>query len=142
MIFYECKGGKRQTENNLLECMNKIKIGYGLLSLLSLVTGMVIYLLFRDLDNVVFFTWILKPSSFETTLAPLESSIFTDILKYNLPDMLWFVSAILFFRYIWFFNVKVQTVYIMSTSKNLIERLDFRVKYYINVRNMLSILSF
>ena len=93
--------------------MSKIRIVYGLSSLLSLILGMVIYLLFRDFSNMLLFSWIQKTEFLETTLTPLKSSIFNDIVRYNLPDVLWFVSAILFFRFIWFNKIKVQKIYIM-----------------------------
>ena len=93
--------------------MNKIRTVYGLLSLSTLTIGMVIYLLFRDLNNMVLFSWVPKPEILETTLIPLHSSIVTDIFRFNLPDMLWFVSAILFFRFIWFYKSNVQKAYIL-----------------------------
>ena len=79
-----------------------IRFFYGLLSALTLIAGMVIYLLFRDVNNMVIFSWIPKPQFLKTILVPLQPSIYTDILRYNIPDMLWFVSAILFLRFIWF----------------------------------------
>ena len=94
--------------------MNKVRTVYGLLSLLTLVLGMVIYLLFRVLNNTLLFSWIPKPKFLETTLVPLKTSIITNVLTYNLPDMLWFVSAILFFRFIWFDDFRVQKIYITS----------------------------
>ena len=93
--------------------MKRIRIVYGLLSLSSLILGMIIYLLFRDLDNIILFSLLSKPKFLETTLVPLKSSILTDILRFNLPDMLWFVSAILFFRFIWFYKIKIQMIYIL-----------------------------
>jgi len=92
----------------------KIRLLYGLLSLVTLLAGMVIYLLFRDLHNMILFMWIPKPEFLKTILVPLQPSIFTDFLRYHLPDMLWFVSAILFFRFIWFDNFRVQKIYIIS----------------------------
>ena len=86
---------------------------YGLLSLLTLILGMVIYLLFRDLNNMVIFAWIPKPAFLGTVLIPLEPSMLENVLRYNIPDMLWFVSGILLFRFIWFYKVKIQTVYIV-----------------------------
>jgi len=83
------------------------------LSLSSLIFGMVIYLLFRDLRNMVVFTWIPKPDFPGTILIPLKPSICSDILRYHLPDMLWFMSGILFLRCIWFYKLKEQTVYII-----------------------------
>jgi len=93
--------------------MNKIRAAFGFLSLLTLILGMVIYLLFRDLNNMILFSWIPKQKLFETTLISLKSSIFTNVLRYNFPDMLWFVSAILFIRFVWFYKAKVQRIYIM-----------------------------
>jgi len=92
--------------------MNRIKNVYGLLSLLSFVFGVVIYITFRDLKNILLFTWIPKHGFFETILIPLNPSILTNIFRFNLPDMLWFVSAILLLRFIWFENIKIQMVYI------------------------------
>jgi hypothetical protein len=93
--------------------MKNIRAFYGLLSLFTLITGIAIYLLFRDLNNIILFTWIPKPEFIKTILAPLKPSIYSDILRYHLPDMLWFVSAILFLRFLWFYKTKEQTVYIL-----------------------------
>jgi len=93
--------------------MKRIKLFYGLLSLLTLLSGIVIYLLFRDLNNIVLFTWIPKPEFLNTVLVPLKPSALTDFLRYHLPDTLWFVSAILFLRFLWLHNSKTQTAYIV-----------------------------
>jgi hypothetical protein len=93
--------------------MKKIRAFYGLLSILSLIAGIAIYLLFRNLNNMLLFSWIPKPEFLKSNLILLNSSILTNILKYNLPDMLWFISAILFLRFIWFYKFKEQTVYII-----------------------------
>jgi len=90
----------------------KIRPFYGLLSILTLVLGMIIFLLFRDLNNMLLFSWLPKPEFLKTTLIPLKPSLFSDIFRYNIPDMLWFVSAILFFRFIWFYKINVQKAYI------------------------------
>jgi len=93
--------------------MKRIRLFYGLLSLLTLLAGIVIYLLFRDLNNIVLFAWIPKPEFLETVLIPLNPSTLTDFLRYHLPDTLWFISAILFLRFIWFYKAKTQTAYIV-----------------------------
>ena len=93
--------------------MNKIRTVYGVLSLLILILGMVIYLLFRDLNNMILFKIVPKPEFAESVLIQLKPSVFSYVLKYNLPDMFWFVSAILFLRFIWFEKIKIQTVYII-----------------------------
>ena len=82
----------------------KIKLVYGLLSALTLITGMGIYLLFRNVNKMILFSWISKPDFLGTILIPLKPSIYSNILRYNLPDMLWFIAAILFLRFIWFFK--------------------------------------
>jgi hypothetical protein len=93
--------------------MKRIRLFYGLLLLLTLLSGITIYLLFRDLNNIVLFKWIPKPEFFETVLVPLKPSVLMDFVRYHLPDTLWFVSAILFLRFIWFYKTKTQTAYIV-----------------------------
>jgi len=93
--------------------MKKIRAFYGLLSILSLITGLAIYFLFRNINNMLLFLWIQKPQFLKTILIPLQPSISTNILRYNIPDMLWFISAILFLRFIWFYKLKEQTIYII-----------------------------
>ena len=92
--------------------MNKIRAAFGLLSLFSLVLGMCIYLFFRDLSNMIIFKFIPKPNFTKDILIQLKPSIFSYILKYNFPYMLWFLSGILLMRFIWFYNLKMQNIYI------------------------------
>ena len=93
--------------------MERIRLLYGLMSLLTLLTGIVIYLLFRDLNNIVLFAWMPKPQFLKTVLVPLQPSVTADFVRYHLPDMLWFVSAILFLRFLWWYKSKTQTTYIV-----------------------------
>jgi hypothetical protein len=93
--------------------MQKIRLFYVLLSILSLITGMCIYFLFRDMSGMILFSWLPKFEFLKTVFIRLKPSVFSDILKYNIPDMLWFVSGILFLRYIWFFKPKEQKIYIL-----------------------------
>ena len=92
--------------------MKKIRVLYGLASLFSLLAGFSIYLLFRDLNNFLLFEFIPKPGFAGAILVPLEPSVFSYFLKYNLPDALWFISIILFFRFLWFCNTKMQRKYV------------------------------
>jgi hypothetical protein len=85
---------------------------YGLLSLLFLVIGIGIYLCFRNL-NIVLFEWIPKPDFLKNMLVPIPRSVFSSMLLFNLPDALWFLSGILFLRFIWFYEKKWQCVYIV-----------------------------
>ena len=92
--------------------MKRVRAFYLFLSLSSLTFGTAIYLLFRDIHNTVLFALMPKPEFLKTIAAPLKPSLFSDILRYNIPDMLWFVSAILFFRFIWFYKNTAQKSYI------------------------------
>jgi hypothetical protein len=85
---------------------------YGFLALSTLITGLLIYLLFRNVNNLLLFNWIPKPQFLDTVLIPLKPALFTNILRYNLPDMLWLVSAVLCIRFIWFYHLQIQKVYI------------------------------
>jgi hypothetical protein len=85
---------------------------YGLLSLLSLVTGIGIYLRFRNL-NIILFEWIHKPVFLENTFAAVPRSVLWSMLLFNLPDALWSLSGILFLRFLWFHEKKWQSVYIL-----------------------------
>ena len=92
--------------------MNRTRIFYGLLSLVTLIMGMCIYLFFRDLNNMILFRLIPKPEFAKTMLIQLKPSIFAYVLKYNFPYMFWFLSGILLMRFIWFFNYRVQKIYV------------------------------
>jgi len=92
--------------------MKKVRLIYGLLSLLTLIMGMCIYLFFRDLNNMILFRFLPKPEFAKTVLIQLKPSIFSYILKFNFPYMLWFLSGILLMRFIWFFNYKTQKIYV------------------------------
>jgi hypothetical protein len=94
--------------------MKRIRIFYGLLSFLTLVSGMGIYLLFRDMSNMIIFTWFPKNELFETVFIQIEQPIISYIVKFNLPDMLWFVSGIMLFRFIWFYKFREQKIYVRS----------------------------
>jgi len=53
------------------------------------------------------------PRFSNNAFAQSRSSILLNIIRYNLPDMFWFISGILFLRFIWFHNHKEQNVYIL-----------------------------
>jgi hypothetical protein len=86
---------------------------YGIVSLVSLCTGFAIYLFFRRL-NIVLFTRLPKPPVLNAFFIPLKPSVFASFLRYNLPDMLWFLSGILLLRCLWFNHRKWQRVYIAA----------------------------
>ena len=92
--------------------MKRIRLTYGLLSLSFLIAGMCIYLFFRDLNNIIFIKWIPVFDFIKPVFVSLAPTISSHTLMYNLPDMFWFLSGILFFRYIWFYKMKEQYIYI------------------------------
>ncbi|MCL1930822.1 MAG: hypothetical protein FWF55_03345, partial [Treponema sp.] len=106
-------GGRPVANSTALSRIKRIRPFYGLLSLVTLLTGIVIYLLFRDLNNIVLFAWIPQPTFLKTVLVPLQPSVPADFVRYHLPDTLWFVSAILFLRFLWWYKAKTQTAYIV-----------------------------
>jgi len=85
---------------------------YGLASLVSLIMGMGTYLLFKN-NNMLIFEWIPKLRIFKNIYIPIKQSIFTSILLYNFPDALWFLSGIFFLRFIWFYKIKEQNLYLL-----------------------------
>jgi hypothetical protein len=89
---------------------------YGLSSFFTLALGMFIYLLFRDMGNMFLFAWLPKNKFIKTVFIQLKPSVFSDFIKYNLPDTLWFLSGILFLRCIWFYSHKQQKTYILYFS--------------------------
>jgi len=93
--------------------MKKIRILYGLLSAFSLIAGIGIYFIFRDKNNMLIFEWIPILKFAETVFIQLTPSVFTDILRYNIPDMLWFVSGIMLLRFIWFYRYREQKIYVI-----------------------------
>jgi ABC-type branched-subunit amino acid transport system permease subunit len=62
---------------------------------------------------MVLFEWIPKPKfagAFSVTVTP---SFLSSMLLYNLPDMLWFLSGIMFLRFVWFYDNKWQKIYVL-----------------------------
>ena len=91
--------------------MNRIKANYLKASIISLFIGFCIYFLFRNKVNLYFFIK-LNFKYINNVYLKLNPSILSNILIYNIPDMLWFISGILFVRYIWFGKNNEQKVYI------------------------------
>jgi len=100
---------------NILEKMDmqNIRRLYGLASIISLILGMCIYLFFRN-SNMLIFTWIPKLEFIEDIYFPLKPSLITSMFLYNLPDALWFLSGILFIRFLWFNKQREQRIYLIS----------------------------
>ena len=58
------------------------------------------------------FAWLPENEWAKTVFVRLRPSVFSDFLKYNLPDTLWFLSGIALLRFIWFCRLKEQKVYV------------------------------
>jgi len=96
-----------------MQFVKKVRIIYLVSSLFALAIGMCIYLLFRDLKDMLLFKWIHLNNFNSIEYIQLVPSITTNILIYNIPDMLWFLSGILFLRFIWFNRDKEQKIYLI-----------------------------
>jgi len=77
------------------------------------ILGIFIYLLFRDMNNLLFIRLIPKLEFTKKVFMQLTPSIVSNIFIYNIPDMLWFISGISLIRFIWFYQIKEQNVYIL-----------------------------
>jgi len=105
--------------------MKKIRITYGLLALLFLVMGMCIYLLFRDLNNIVLFDLVPKPSFLATPLISLNTdTIWGYLFVFNLPHGLWCLSGLLIIRAIWLTGVNMEGGLRWNISHNYIGHRD------------------
>jgi len=74
--------------------------------------GVLVYFLFRDWGSLLLFEWMPRPEFSGNAIVQLTPSVFSYALQYNLAGMLWFVSGILFFRFVWFHRPWEQKVYI------------------------------
>lgn len=92
--------------------MKKTRMAYGLLSILFLVAGIGIYFLFRDLSGLLLFTWVPFLEFVGSVHIRLPPSVLANALMHNTAGMLWFVSGILFFRFLWFPRPRTQGIYI------------------------------
>jgi len=92
--------------------VKKARAVYGLLSFLFLVAGVGVYFLFRDLGDLLFFARLPIFDFGGSARARLEPSFFADALMFNAAGMLWLVSGIMFFRFLWFYNPGAQKVYV------------------------------
>ena len=83
-----------------------------MLSLLFLIMGMCIYLLFRDLSNIALFSWMPNFPLVDTSLVSLNTgTIFGRLFVFNLPHGLWSLAGLLVIRAIWLTNVKWRAIY-------------------------------
>jgi len=88
----------------------RIKKYYCIMSIISLFLGFGIYVFFRN-SNMLVFNLLPKLEFLNSIYIPIKHTFFNSIFLYNFPDVLWFLSGLLFIRYLWF-NNKLQNIYI------------------------------
>jgi len=86
---------------------------YTVLSVISLFSGTAIYVLFRNSDLLVW-TILSKPAFWDMWKIPINyrNSVIT-FLTGSAPDCLWLLSGIFVLRGLWFFELKIQTIYVL-----------------------------
>jgi len=62
---------------------------------------------------MLLFKFIPKPEFTKNIPIQLKPTIFSHVLKYNFPYVLWFLSGIFLMRFIWFYNINSQKIYIL-----------------------------
>jgi hypothetical protein len=92
----------------------KMKSGktYLFLSLFFLLTGMLVYFLFRNVDMLLF-DWFSGLKVFNRLYFPVDTkgNVVLSVLIYSVPDGLWLLSGILFIRAVWWGSRKISDVY-------------------------------
>ena len=91
--------------------MVKIGLRYGFASFIILLAGIIIYILFRN-QNLLLFHIFPKPSFLNIINFPVKTNSFlSNLFIYNLPGGLWFISGLLIIRAIWIDNQKWRITY-------------------------------
>jgi len=62
---------------------------------------------------MLLFQWIPNLEFINKIYIPINHSIICSMFLFNLPDALWFLSGILFLRFIWFKKNKEQKIYLL-----------------------------
>lgn len=90
-----------------------IKRVYRALSSIFLLTGISVYLLFRNTD-VLLFEWFENIRWLNRIYFPLntKSNAMLSFLVYTVPDGLWFLSGVFLIRSIWLMNIRYSKLYV------------------------------
>jgi len=92
--------------------IRQLKLIYLIAAFVALLGGVSIYAFFRNINNMILFRFIPKPSFLISLYIPINSnSIWSNMLIYNLPYGLWCLSGLLLVRAIWLNNAKWQAIY-------------------------------
>jgi len=92
--------------------IRRLKLLYFIAAFVAFLAGVSIYAFFRNINNMILFRFIPKPSFLVSLYSPINShSIWADMLIYNLPYGLWCLSGLLLVCAIWLNNAKWQAIY-------------------------------
>ena len=90
----------------------KVKLVYCLVALAAFFGGVAIYAVFRDIDNMLMFRHLTKPSFLEGPRLPLGTdTVWGYLFVFNLPHGLWALSGLLVIRAIWLTDTKWRAIY-------------------------------
>ena len=89
-----------------------LKVVYCISSVVAFLGGTLIYVLFRNINNMTLFHFFQKPTFLTSLYNPIKTeSIWSDMFIYNLPYGLWCLSGLLLIRGIWLQNRKWRSIY-------------------------------
>ena len=90
--------------------MKKNKNIYFLFSILSIITGFLIYYFLRK-NNILIYKWLNFLPKNDNIVTFSRESIWLNFIRYNLPDGLSLLSGLLFLRAIWYEHIQTFLIY-------------------------------
>jgi len=90
--------------------MKKNKNIYFLFSILSIITGFLIYYFLRK-NNILIYKWLNFLPKNDNIVTFSRESIWLNFIRYNLPDGLLLLSGLLFLRSIWYEHIRTFLLY-------------------------------
>jgi hypothetical protein len=89
----------------LLMSVYSIKLAYRRAAILSLFSGMAIYVFFRQMDHIIFFKLFTKPVFLGGLPFHIDSGNFAlSFMVFQGPDILWLLCGLFFIRSVWIEN--------------------------------------
>ncbi|MCL2722461.1 MAG: hypothetical protein FWD47_14115, partial [Treponema sp.] len=91
---------------------SQIKLIYCFAAFTFFTCGVLIYVLFRNTDNLIIFKYILRPSFMDSLPIPVRTdTLLSYLLIFNLPHGLWCLSGLLVIRAIFLTDIKWRAIY-------------------------------
>jgi len=85
--------------------VHSIKLAYRKAAILSLFSGMAIYIFYRQIDHIIFFQLFTKPVFLSGLPFYVDSKNFAlSFIVFQGPDILWLLCGLFFIRSIWIGN--------------------------------------